>query len=183
MTNAQDIVNSVIAKRQFNPITPKPTAIAPPVKYNLKPIPAPTAIKTSGESGGDKGLLGGLISSVGNVLKFPGTVIHSLPTIVGKAAQSVVGAGETIFDIGADVINPNLYTSRSEVDYEKGKALGLTGSELLAYSMQRTVPIFAPMVSSIPKTAARLAETATLGAYDTGAPGAVSYTHLRAHET
>jgi len=183
MTDAQDIVNSVISKRQFNPVVRQPsTQIAPPVKYNLKPIQAPSAIKTSNEGGGDKGLLGGLLSSVGNVLKFPGTVIHSLPTIVGKAVQSVPGIAETIFDIGADVINPNLYTSRSEVDYEKGKALGLTGSELLAYSMQRTVPIFAPMVSSIPKTAARLAETATLGAYDTGAPGVDYYQALRKGE-
>jgi len=183
MADAQDIVNSVIAKRQFNPVVRQPsTQIAPPVKYNLKPIQAPSAIKTSSNNGGDKGLLGGLISSVGNVLKFPGTVIHSLPTIVGKAVQSVPGIAETIFDIGADVINPNLYTSRSEVDYEKGKALGLTGSELLAYSMQRTVPIFAPMVSSIPKTAARLAETATLGAYDTGAPGVDYYQALRKGE-
>ena len=181
MADAQDIVNSVIAKRQFNPVTPQATTTAP-VKYNLKPIQAPAPVKASGEDKGDKGLLGGLISSVGNVIKFPATVIQNIPTIIGKGIQSVPGIAETIFDIGADIINPNLYTSRSEVDYEKGKALGLTGSELLAYSMQRTVPILAPMVSSIPKTAARLAETATLGAYDTGAPGVDYYQALRKGE-
>ena len=183
MADAQDIVNAVIAKRQFSTVVPKPTTTSvQPFKYNLKPIPAPSAIKTSGESGRDKGLLGGLISSVGNVIKFPATVMQNIPTIIGKGIQSVPGIAETIFDIGADVINPNLYTSRSEVDYEKGKALGLTGSDLLAYSMQRTVPLIAPMVSSIPKTGARLAETATLGAYDTVAPGVDYYQALRQGE-
>lgn len=183
MADAQDIIDAVIAKRQFSPVVPKPTTTsAQPVKYNLKPIPAPSAIKRSGQGGGDKGLLGGLISSVGNVIKFPATVMQNIPTIIGKGIQSVPGIAETIFDIGADIINPNLYTSRSEVDYEKGKALGLTGSDLLAYSMQRTVPLIAPMVSSIPKTGARLAETATLGAYDTGAPGVDYYQALRQGE-
>jgi len=181
MADAQDIVNSVIAKRQFNPVAPQATTTAP-IKYNLKPIQAPSAMKSSGGDKGDKGLLGGLFSSAMNIVKFPATVIQNIPTIIGKGIQSVPGIAETIFDVGADIINPNLYTSRSEVDYEKGKALGLTGSDLLAYSMQRTVPLIAPMVSSIPKTAARLAETVTLGAYDTGAPGFDYYQALRQGE-
>ena len=111
----------------------------------------------------DKGLIGGTLSSIGNIISFPGTVIKSLPTIIGKGAQSLVGAGETLFDIGADIINPNLYTSRSEVDLAKGRELGLKGADLLAYSMQRTVPLLAPVVESIPKTAARFAETASGG--------------------
>lgn len=183
MADAQDILNEIVSRNATKAPVLRPTVqTAPAPRLNLKPIPLPKAIKPAGEGGGDKGLLGGLISSVGNVIKFPGTVIQSVPTIVGKGLQSIPGLAETVFDIGADIINPNLYTSRSEVDYEKGKALGLTGSELLAYSMQRTVPIFAPMVSSIPKTAARLAETATLGAYDTGAPGFDYYQALRKGE-
>ena len=111
----------------------------------------------------DKGLLGGALASIGNIISFPGTVIKSLPTIVGKGAQSVVGFGETLFDLGADIINPDLYTSRSEVDLAKGRELGLKGADLLAYSMQRTVPLLAPVVESIPKTGARFAETASGG--------------------
>ena len=111
----------------------------------------------------DKGLIGGALASIGNIISFPGTVIKSLPTLVGKGAQSVVGFGETLFDLGADIINPNLYTSRSEVDLAKGRELGLKGADLLAYSMQRTVPLLAPVVESIPKTGARFAETASGG--------------------
>jgi len=181
MANAQDIVNSVIAKRQFNPVTPKPTAIAP-VKYNLKPIQAPAPVKASGEDKGDKGLLGGLFSSVGNVIKFPATVIQNVPTIIGKGVQTVGGFGEALFSVGTNIFNEDLYHSRSEVDYEKGKALGLKGTELIAYSLQRSMPLIAPMITSIPATGARLAETATLGAYDTGAPGFDYYQALRKGE-
>ena len=181
MADAQDIVNSVIAKRQFNPVTTKPTAIAP-VKYNLKPIQAPSATKTSGEDKDDKGLLGGLFSSAMNVVKFPATVIQNIPTIIGKGVQTVGGVGEALFSIGTNVFDENLYHSRSEVDYEKGKALGLTGSELIAFSLQRSMPLVAPIISSVPKTGARLAETATLGMYDTGAPGFDYYQALRQGE-
>lgn len=184
MADAQDIVNSVIAKRQFSPVVPKPTTTsAQPVKYNLKPIPAASAIKPSGDKGdGDKGLLGGLVSSVGNVIKFPATVIQNIPTIIGKGVQTVGGFGEALFSVGTNIFDENLYNSRSEVDYEKGKALGLKGAELIAYSLQRSMPLIAPMVSSIPATGARLAETVTLGAYDTGAPGVDYYQALRKGE-
>ena len=181
MANAQDIVNSVIAKQQSSPVVPKATATAP-VKYNLKPIQAPAPVKASGEDKGDKGLLGGLISSVGNVIKFPATVIQNVPTIIGKGVQTVGGVGEALFSIGTNIFNEDLYHSRSEVDYEKGKALGLKGTELIAYSLQRSMPLIAPMITSIPATGARLAETATLGAYDTGAPGFDYYQALRQGE-
>jgi hypothetical protein len=181
MANAQDIVNSVIAKQQSSPVVPKATATAP-VKYNLKPIQAPAPVKASGEDKGDKGLLGGLISSVGNVIKFPATVIQNVPTIIGKGVQTVGGVGEALFSIGTNIFNEDLYHSRTEVDYEKGKALGLKGTELIAYSLQRSMPLIAPMITSIPATGARLAETATLGAYDTGAPGFDYYQALRQGE-
>jgi len=181
MANAQDIVNSVIAKQQSSPVVPKATANAP-VKYNLKPIQAPAPVKASGEDKGDKGLLGGLISSVGNVIKFPATVIQNVPTIIGKGVQTVGGVGEALFSIGTNIFNEDLYHSRTEVDYEKGKALGLKGTELIAYSLQRSMPLIAPMITSIPATGARLAETATLGAYDTGAPGFDYYQALRKGE-
>jgi len=181
MANAQDIVNSVIAKQQSSPVVPKATATAP-IKYNLKPIQAPAPVKASGEDKGDKGLLGGLISSVGNVIKFPATVIQNVPTIIGKGVQTVGGVGEALFSIGTNIFNEDLYHSRTEVDYEKGKALGLKGTELIAYSLQRSMPLIAPMITSIPATGARLAETATLGAYDTGAPGFDYYQALRKGE-
>ena len=184
MADAQDIVNSVIAKRQFNPVAPKPiTTATQPVKYNLKPIPAASAIKPSGDKGGsDKGLLGGLVSSVGNVIKFPATVIQNIPTIIGKGVQTVGGFGEALFSVGTNIFDENLYHSRSEVDYEKGKALGLTGSELIAFSLQRSMPLVAPIISSVPKTGARLVEHATFGLYDTGAPGVDYYQALRQGE-
>jgi hypothetical protein len=181
MADAQDIVNSVIAKQQSSPVVPKATATAP-VKYNLKPIQAPAPVKAPGEDKGDKGLLGGLISSVGNVIKFPATVIQNVPTIIGKGVQTVGGVGEALFSIGTNIFNEDLYHSRTEVDYEKGKALGLKGTELIAYSLQRSMPLIAPMITSIPATGARLAETATLGAYDTGAPGFDYYQALRQGE-
>lgn len=178
MADAQDIVNSVIAKRQFNPVATKPTAIAP-VKYNLKPIQAPSAIKTSGKKKDDKGILGGLLSSVGQIVTFPKTIAGMVPTLVGKGVQTVGGVGEALFSIGTNIFDEDLYHSRSEVDYEKGKALGLTGPELIAFSLQRSMPLVAPIISSVPKTGARLAETATLGMYDTGAPGVDYYQALR----
>lgn len=130
----------------------------------------------------DKGILGGLVEAAKDIGAFPVTVARMAPTLVGKAAQSVYGAGETLFDIGADVVAPGAFTSRSEVDLAKGRAMGLKGPELLAYSMQRTMPFFAPIVSSVPKTGARLAETATLGFLDTGAPGFDYYQALRQGE-
>jgi hypothetical protein len=157
-------------------------------------LPSQPIAATSGTSGTakkeDKGVWGGLLSSIGNVVSFPGTVIKSLPTIIGKAGQSLYGLGETVFDVGADIINPNLYTSRSEVDLAKGRKLGLTGPELLAYSMQRTVPLIAPMVSSFPRTVGNIAETATAGSptfklltgkpyLDTGEKGLNVYNALR----
>ena len=157
-------------------VTPNRTRLAPPLLTVNRPSPrlvtarrrpiipaTPLRPRTGLRPSEDKGWLGGLRASIGNVPAFLGQTIKALPTIAGKTAQSAVGFGETLFDIGADIINPNLYTSRSEVDLAKGRALGLTGPELLAYSMQRTVPILAPVVESIPKTAGRVAESATAG--------------------
>ena len=183
MADAQDIINEVLAKKA-SALQPRPTTPAfQPQRLNLKPIPVPSAIRAPKPTETkDRGILGGIFKSATDIAKFPVSFATMVPTLVGKAAQSAVGAGETLFDIGADIINPNLYKSRSEVDYEKGKALGLEGSDLLAYSMQRTMPLFAPIVSSVPQTAARLAETATLGAADFGKPGFDYYQALRSGE-
>jgi hypothetical protein len=133
----------------------------------------------------DKGLLGGALASIGNIIAFPGTVVKALPTLVGKAGQTAFGLGEGLFDFAADLgstiagADKEWYTSRFETDLAKGRQLGLKGADLVAYASQRQYSLGADIVKSMSSTGARLGELATLGFWDTGDPGFDYYQALR----
>lgn len=163
---------STVTRQQIKPL---PQLTLPKSNVSIGAVPPPPGVTTPGKKKAkDKGLLGGLISSVGQVLSFPKTIIGMVPSLVGKVAQTVVGAPDYMFG----ELSPG-YQSRYEQDLAKGKEMGLKGTDLAAYSMNRQMPLLSAVTESVPHTLGRLAETASLGAYNYGDPGWDYYNALR----
>jgi len=171
--------------QQTAPRTIQPTrrTATPPVA-RLAPVAAPAAgaskfanVKltslgqTKKKQEEDRGFWSNLISIPTSAVKAVGSGIMSLPTVAGKAAQEVYGLGELTFDTVLDAIDDDIFTSRLETDYAKGKELGLKGDELYAYAMHRQHPFIGGMFGSMAKTGGRLAELGSLGFYNYGQEG------------
>lgn len=150
--------------------TTRPRSLPPAKPFIAQ---AGTVNKTNLVGGGPGG------SSIGgNIwggLKAFGRGIASVPTVAGKAVQTVGGLAEGVYDLASEgwegVTGNDPYTSRLETDLARGRALGLTGVELAAYAGHRQYPLASDIVSSYNKTIPRLAEIGSLGFYDTGEPG------------
>ena len=155
-------------------IRPVPQLTLPQTGSSLKAPPPPPVSSSNRNKPKDKGLLGGAISSVGQILSFPKTIAGMLPTLIGKTAQTAVGIPDLI--AGSALTG---YESRFEKDISKAKELGLTGIDAAAYSFNRQLPLVGGLVESVPRTAGRLAETAALGFYNYGDPGWDYYNALR----
>jgi len=127
--------------QQTAPRTIQPTrrTATPPVA-RLAPVAAPAAgaskfanVKltslgqTKKKQEEDRGFWSNLISIPTSAVKAVGSGIMSLPTVAGKAAQEVYGLGELTFDTVLDAIDDDIFTSRLETNYAKGKELGLKG--------------------------------------------------------
>ena len=165
--------------RKITPVNQQVRAIPqltlPRSNVSIGSVPPPPGVSASNKNKPkDKGLVGGLLSSVGQIITFPKTLAGMIPSLVGKTAQTVVGIPEELFG----QISPG-FESRGEKDLREGKELGLTGTDLAAYASQRTMPLLSAMVESLPATAGRLGEAATLGRYDYGDPGLDYYNALR----
>ena len=119
----------------------------------------------------NRGFFGDLLSIPGSALKAVGTGISGLPTLVGKVGQTAYGFGEGALDLALDIIDEDIYTSRFEVDLEKGRELGLQGDALVSYAAQRQYPFGSMIVDSVMGTGRRAAELVTAGRYDYGEPG------------
>ena len=152
-----------------------PQLTLPRSNVSIGSVPPPPGASTSNKNKPkDKGLVGGLLSSVGQIVTFPKTLAGMIPSLVGKTAQTVVG----VPDMLVGQLSPG-YESRFEKDAAKAKELGLTGVDALAYSLNRQLPLASAMAESLPATAGRLGEAATLGRYDYGDPGLDYYNALR----
>ena len=176
MSIAQDIVDQIAANKLSSPTPLQPRFNKAPTlrALNLKPVKMLEADKPK-----DRGWLGGLIQ---NVVRVPGIAydaVKGVPTFAGKTVQTLAGIGETVFDAGTNVFDKNLYNSRLEVDFKKGEELGLSGADLIGYSMQRQLPLGAVVIPSFARTGARIGETATLGLWDTGEAGFDYYQALK----
>lgn len=152
-----------------------PQLTLPRSNVSIGSVPPPPGASASNKNKPkDKGLVGGLLSSVGQILTFPKTLAGMVPSLVGKTVQTAVG----VPDMLAGQLSPG-YESRFEKDTAKAKELGLTGIDALSYSLNRQLPLASAMVESLPATAGRLGEAATLGIYDYGDPGLDYYNALR----
>lgn len=176
MSIAQDIVDQIAANKLSSPTPQQPRFNKAPTlrALNLKPARLPEPDKPK-----DRGLLSGLLQ---NVLRIPGIAydaVKGVPTFAGKTVQTLAGIGETVFDAGTNVFDKNLYNSRLEVDFKKGEELGLSGADLIGYSMQRQLPLGAVVIPSFARTGARIGEVATLGLWDTGEAGFDYYQALK----
>lgn len=144
-----------------------------------RPVPSTKAVEFSFGGGGakpkteqgDKGILSGLAAIVPSAVKGIGAGVAAIPQFVGKGVQTGIGFGEGLIDLGADIINEDLYTSRFETDLARGKELGLTGEDLMIYSTQRQYPLGSMIYQGMSTTAKNLGEVATLGQMDFGEKG------------
>ena len=161
-----------------------PSGLPRPSAGRLKPTVA-VDFSTGGGGGGgggdkeDKGILGGILSIPSSAGRALAESIKAIPTFVGKAGQEAVGWAEEGFNVVTDVFDEDLYTSRMETDYQRGKELGLEGDELWAYATQRTMPLSTPMLQSMRGTAERVSELGSFGLIETGEPGTDYYNALR----
>ena len=188
MSDTQDLLGDYQASKAITPVRRMvaPTRRTTPRAVRTTTVPrlaipklakptggqlAPPQVRKATEKKQDKGWFGDLISIPGSAIGAIGQGIMSLPTLAGKAAQEVYGLGELTFDTVLDAINDDIYTSRLEVDYAKGKELGLKGDELYAYAMHRQHPFIGGVFGSVARTGGRLAELGSLGFYNYGQEG------------
>lgn len=186
MSGVQDIIDQIVSDKLSSPTTTQPRLIPTPTlpstpsipRLNLPPANLSFLTKLQ-DKPKDRGFWGGLVQ---NVLRVPGIAydaVKGVPTFAGKTVQTLAGIGETVFDAGTNIFDKNLYNSRLEVDFKKGEALGLSGADLIGYSMQRQLPLGAVVIPSFARTGARIGEVATLGLWDTGEAGFDYYQGLK----
>ena len=119
-----------------------PQLTLPRSNVSIGSVPPPPGASASNKNKPkDKGLVGGLLSSVGQILTFPKTLAGMVPSLVGKTVQTAVG----VPDMLAGQLSPG-YESRFEKDTAKAKELGLTGIDALSYSLNRQLPLASAMV-------------------------------------
>lgn len=107
-----------------------------------------------------------------NVLSGPGAIgfgIKMLPTFFGKGLQTALGLVELTSPTGQVKLASG--DSRLTEDWQKGKELGLEGDALVAYSLQRQLPLAGDYITSAMGTSRSLAELGTFGQYDAGEEG------------
>lgn len=185
MADTADLLGGNQASRAITPArrvvapTRRTTLPKPRLSTGLRVVTAPVKVpkltppklQSKKDDGGDKGVLGGLFSIPGSALKAIGSGIAAIPTLVGKGAQEIYGLGELTFDNILDAIDEDIFTSRLETDYQRGKEQGLQGDELYAYAMHRQHPFSGAIFSSMARTGGRVAELGSLGFYNYGQPG------------
>lgn len=126
----------------------------------------------------NRGFLRNIVSGISQLGTAPIKIAIAGPTIIGKLGQTAYGFGEGIYDFATDLASEALgrdeefFTSRLETDLEKGRKLGLKGTDLIAYATHRQYPFGSEIVKSFgTETIPSLAELATLGQIDFGKPG------------
>jgi hypothetical protein len=120
----------------------------------------------------DRGFWGGLLKNVTRGAVIPYEAVKGVPTFIGKGLQTGAGLVQA-------ATNPAKAIRKVSTDYREGSELGLSGADLIGYSMQRQLPLAAVVVPSMARTGARLAETGTLGLWDTGEAGYDPYQYYR----
>jgi len=149
------------------------TSMVQPRRLNVVHRPKSFGSASLRRPKGDKGFF----SNLGNLLTLPGQVAKGLPTFVGKVGQTIGGLGEGAYDLVLDVAaeatgaDKEFYTSRFETDLEKGRKLGLKGTDLIAFASQRQYPAGGELIKSYETTAGDIGELATFGQADFGEPG------------
>jgi len=185
MSGVQDIIDQIVSDKLTSPTTtqprliPTPTLPSVPSTPKLNLAPANLSFLTEADKPKDRGFWGGLLKNVTRGAMIPYEAVRGIPTFAGKTVQTAAGLGETVYDAGTNIIDKDLYTSRLEVDFKKGEELGLSGADLIGYSMQRQLPLGAVVVPSMARTGAFLGETGTLGLWDTGEAGYDPYQYYK----
>jgi len=131
MSGVQDIIDQIVSDKLTSPTTtqprliPTPTLPSVPSTPKLNLAPANLSFLTEADKPKDRGFWGGLLKNVTRGAMIPYEAVRGIPTFAGKTVQTAAGLGETVYDAGTNIIDKDLYTSRLEVDFKKGKELGL----------------------------------------------------------
>ena len=124
------------------------------------------------DGGGGGGIVSNLITSP---IRFTAGMIAQAPVFVGKAIQTGGGLLEGAVDLASEgvqaITGKDPYTSRLETDLARGRAMGLTGTDLIWYAGHRQFPLAAEMGRSVQGTLGRAGELLTAGKFDYGRPG------------
>lgn len=147
---------------------PQQRKLAMPSRAVLAPIKQASAPKKEAEK--RPWYIQPLANTLG-ILRTTGAVIKAAPVIGAKLGQSVVGIAENILDIPTNIIDPDLWRTRQERDFEAAQKAGLGKLDTLVAGTRRSIPILSDFVQSFRTTPPFIAETITGGLVDTGRPG------------
>lgn len=178
MSGVQDIIDKIVSDKLSSPTTTQPQLIPTPTLPSTPSIPrlnlppANLAQSTEPDKPKDRGLLGGLVQNIFSVPEIAYNTVKGVPTFIGKGLQTGAGLIQA-------ATNPAKAIKKVSTDYREGSKLGLSGADLIGYSMQRQLPLAAIVVPSMARTGARIGETATLGLWDTGEAGYDPYQYFK----
>jgi hypothetical protein len=167
---AEELLTDARRRRQLS----SPTKI---VDETIPPLPPdagdwdPSTTFTKKDGGG-----GGIVSNlITSPIRFTAGMIAQTPVFVGKAIQTGGGMLEGAVDLASEgvqaITGKDPYTSRLETDLARGRAQGLSGTDLIWYAGHRQFPLAAEMGRSIQGTLGRSGELLTAGKFDYGQPG------------